>query len=102
MHVLGLVWVRLTREDFEALKPAFAQLVFREHTRHGAAQDLLRLGLKHGLEGNLLETTRVHGVVAVYLLLSLASRHSNVGGIRHYHIVASVDGRIIDGLVFSH
>lgn len=94
--------MRLSREDFEALESALAKLILREHARHGAAQDLLRLRLEHGLERDLFQATGVHSVVAVQFLLGLAARHGNVRGIGHHDIVARVDGRVIDRLVLPH
>lgn len=96
------IWVRLTRENFEALKAALTQLVLWQHTRDSAAQNLLRFRLQHRLVRNFLQAAGVHGVVAIHLLVRLAARNSDVRRIRHNNIVARIHRRIVDWLVLAH
>lgn len=94
--------MRVVGIDLEALETPVTQLVLRQHARDGAAEDLLGLRLHHGLEWNFFETTGVHGVVPVQLLVGLLARHGDVLGVRDDDIVAHVSGRIVHGLVLAH
>lgn len=94
--------MRVIRKDFQALQTPFAQLVLGKHARHGLPNDLLGLLLEHSFERNLLQTTWVHGVVAVHLLLAFPSCDSDVRGIRNHDVVAGIDGGVVDGFMLAH
>lgn len=105
---LLFVGVLGAREDFEAVEPPVAQTVLGQHAGNSLAENLsahthlFRLFLEHRLVLDLLKATRIHGVVAVELLVRLAAGDCNVRRICHHDIVSRIDRLVIHRFVLAH
>lgn len=123
LYALLLVWVLLVGKDEEPLKPPVPKFVLWQHTRHGLADNLSpyhqRVVSRTSLEANThlfwlllhhlavlchLESTGVHAMSVVHLLVGLVARDNDALGICHDDVVARIDGRVVDstGLVLAH
>ena len=63
---------------------------------------LFGLLVHHGLVGNLLKTTWVHGVVPVDELVGFFARDDNLLGVGDNDVVTKVLALVVDWLVLAH
>ena len=107
-----------TGEDIKALKAAVAKPVLWQHARDGVAYDVVRVLRHHALVRRLLERTGVHGMASVdelshvsgsaedwqsgTHLFCLVTSYNHIPSIGDDNIVATVDARVVYGLVLAH
>ena len=78
------------------------QLVLRQHAPHGIFNDLLRLASQTLAVIFGAQTTRVTSVVVILLLLRLHPSRSNLLGVDHDHVIASIEKRRVLRVLFAH
>jgi hypothetical protein len=87
--------------DPQLLQHRAAEPVLREHAPHRQLDDALGRAAHEALEGLRADAARVAGVPVVELVLALAQRDVELGGVDHDDVVAHVDVRRPDRLVLA-